>query len=105
MFFLEKMKYTYIPYPFEDQMKIPFLLHRVWFKKGHHQICHCDLKFGDCLARFGWSIDRLRQLWKTSDVDFDFVINKALDQDPSFVNFDQITSLSFEDFEVLLLKI
>ena len=85
-------------------MKITFLLHSVWLKKDHHKSCDCDLKFGDFLARYDWSLDRLRKLWKTSYVDFDFLINKVLDQDPTIINFDQITSLSFDEFEVLLLK-
>ena len=98
------MKYTYIPYSFENEMKIPFLLHRIWLKKDHHKICDCDLKFGDCLARYDCSINHLRQLWKTSYVDIDLLINKVLDQDTSIINIDQITNLTFDEFEFLLLK-
>ena len=102
--FLEKMKYVHTPYPFENQMKIPFLLHRLWLKKDHHKICDCDLKCGDCIARLDWTIDRLRQLWKTEYYSFDLIINKVLEQDPSIISFDQIRKLSFNEFEQLLLK-
>ena len=85
-------------------MKIPFVLHRLWLKKDHHKICDCDLKCGDCIARLDWTIDRLRQLWKTEYYSFDLIINKVLEQDPSIISFDQIRNLSFNEFEQLLLK-
>ena len=98
------MKYVYVPYPFEMQMKIPFLLHRLWLKNEHHKICDCELKCGDCLARIGWTIDRLRQIWKLEYYDFDLIINKVLNQDPTIINFDQIINLSYDEFELLLIK-
>ena len=64
----------------------------------------CNLEFGDCLARLDWTIDRLRQLWKLEYYNFDLIINKVLEQDPSIINFDQITNLSFNEFEQLLIK-
>ena len=64
----------------------------------------CNLEFGDCLARLDWTIDRLRQLWKLEYYNFDLIINEVLEQDPSFINFDQITNLSFNEFEQLLIK-
>ena len=51
-----------------------------------------------------WTIDRLRQLWKPKYYNFDLIINKTLEQDGSMINFDQITNLSFQEFELLLLK-
>lgn len=98
------MKYVHVPYPFEMQMKIPFLLHRLWLKNDHHTFCDCELKCGDCLARIEWTIDQLRQLWKLEYYDFDLIINKVLNQDPTIINFDQITNLSFNEFELLLIK-
>lgn len=103
-FFFKKMKYVHVPYPFEMQMKIPFLLHRLWSKKEHHKMCDCKLECGDHLARLEWTIGRLRQIWKTEYYSFDLIINKVLDQDPSITNFDLITNLSFNEFELLLIK-
>ena len=86
------------------QMKIPFLLHCLWLKNEHHNICNCKLEGSDCLARIEWTIDRLRQIWKPEYYDFDLIINKVLNQDPTITNFDQITNLSFKELEILLIK-
>ena len=85
------------------QMKIPFLLHRLWLQNKHY-ICDCELKCGDCLARTERTIDRLKQIWKPEYYDFDLIINKVLNRDPTIINFDQITNLSFDEFELLLIK-
>ena len=98
------MKFVYVPYLFEIQMKIPFLLHRLWLKKEHHHICDCKLECGECLAWIEWTIDRLRQIWKTKYYNFDLIISQILDQNPSIINFDQVTNLSFSEFELLLIK-
>lgn len=73
-------------------------------KKDHKNICSCDLMFGECLAKLNWTIDRLRQKWKTSYVDFDTAIAKVLDQDPCFINFDEIGIYHVDEFESLLQK-
>ena len=62
MLLFRKMKYVHVLYPFEMQMKILFLLHRLWLKKEHYKICDCKLECGDCLARLEWTIDRLRNI-------------------------------------------
>ena len=98
------MKYVHVPHSFEAQIKIPFLLYRLWFKNKHHEICDCKLECGDCLARIEWTIDRLRQIWKPEYYDFDMIINKVLNQDSSTINFEQIMNLSFNEFEKLFIK-
>ena len=104
VFLEDKMKYVHVPYPFEMQMKILFLLHRLWLKNDHHNTCDCKLECGDCLARIEWTIDRLRQIWKPEYYDFNLVINKVFNQDRTIINFDQITNLSFNEFELLLIE-
>ena len=98
------VQYSYTPYPFELNMSIATLLLRLWKKKDHKNICNCDLIFGECLAKLNWTIDRLRQKWKTSYVDFDTAIAKVLDQDPCFINFDEIAIYHVDEFESLLQK-
>ena len=68
-------------------------------KKNHGEICDCDLKCGHCIAKLDWTIDRLRQMWKVSYVDFDRSISKILEQDPSFINFDQLDNIYTCNFE------
>ena len=49
-------------------------------------------------------IDHLRQIWKPEYYDFDLIINKVLNQDTTIINFDQVINLSFNEFELLLIK-
>ena len=95
------VKFFYELYPFELQMPVAFLLKRLWKKKkkDHREICDCDLKCGHCIAKLDWTIERLRQMWKVSYVDFDQSISKILEQDPSFINFDQLDNIYTCDFE------
>ena len=68
-------------------------------KKDHREICSCDLKCGTCITKLDWTANRLRQLQKKSYFNFDESISKFLEQDPSFIDFDQLTDLSASDFE------
>ena len=85
-------------------MSIAFLLKRLWKKKDHYEICDCGLKWGHCLAKLDWTLDHIRQMWKVSYVDFDQSVCKVLDQDPTFIDFDQITDIYDCDFETRFLK-
>ena len=49
-------------------------------------------------------MDQIRQMWKVSYVDFDQSVCKVLDQDPTFIDFDQITDIYDCDFETRFLK-
>ena len=37
-------------------------------------------------------------------MDFDLIINKVMNQDFKIINFDQVINLSFDEFELLLIK-
>lgn len=50
-FFLEMVKYFYMPCQYELNAPIRNLLFRLWKKKDHQNICDCDLTYGDCLAK------------------------------------------------------
>ena len=93
------VKFFYVPYQFELQMSIAYLLFQLWKKKDHGEICSCDLKCGTCIAKLDWTPNRLRQLWKKFYFNFDESISKFLEQDHSFIDFDQLPDISASDFE------
>ena len=93
-----------MPIEFELQVPTSYLHYRLWKTKDNSEICDCDLKCGTCRAKINWTIDRLGQMWKTSFFDFDFVIERVMDQDVTFINFNRIDRISRDDFEECFLK-
>ena len=69
-------------------------------KKDRGEICDCNLKCGNCIAKLDSTVDHFRQMWKVSYFDFDQSISKVLEQDPTFINFDPLNDFyKRDDFE------
>ena len=70
-------------------MPVAFLLYRLWKKKKKNiETCDCHFKMWTLYCKI-----------RLEYIDFDRSISKILEQDPSFINFDQLYNIYTCDFE------